>query len=277
MTATVDHGENIRSNKPRDLRWVALSAVIPTATLVPLVILCPALPFPGVNLNGQVYLDFVLPNHTGEMQALLIAAHAVSVFLFFLLLAAAYRRRSGDTATARSLMTGAMGCFLAMWAVVASIYLQIPLIGRGYPSFGSYPQDLKLITLCWNTANAILAFSAAPLVLAFGAVMFANRSCPLLPKFFGKWGALAVIVVNAGSLGCVFVYKGPWSVGAFFQFLVPMGFAYVWMLIVALALLRVQGAGVPTRWTWRGRVGVRGVTGSDQRRPGGGSRPGARG
>ncbi|MFI1801142.1 hypothetical protein ACH427_27860 [Streptomyces sp. NPDC020379] len=240
MKTNAAHGEHAASgrNGRRDLRTIGLIGFTPIVLMSALVFFSPTFPYPDDNLHGQVYLDYLFHYHIGEIQSIVTIAYGAAVFLFFVLLIGAYEQRDGTTATLRNVVVGAIGSYLAVWAAVSALTLLMVLIARGYPSFGADPSDLKLITLCWDMLNTFLASGAVPLALTFAAIARANRSCPLLPRKLGEHGAIAVVVANAASLGCAFVYRGPWSPGSTLQFLVPLGATSIWMIATAVVLLR---------------------------------------
>lgn len=216
---------------------------IPPIAAIIMLALAPTFPFPDNNMNGQAYLDYLLPHRTSELQSILWAIESVTIVMFLLLLATAYLRRAGQLVASGVSMI----CFAVAWLTVQMIVLGAGLVmaltPRGYPSFGNDPSELLLITYTWNMVNGMYAFGLFLLGLALIAVAVANRAHPLLPPMFGGWGAAAVGVLTIGiTVGTLFISTGPFSPGGFLAFAVTQGSAILWAAAVSVVLLRTHRA-----------------------------------
>ncbi|MGA5135330.1 hypothetical protein ACPCTO_36730 [Streptomyces olivoreticuli] len=228
-------------------RWIGLLGLSPLSAAIVMLSLG-RFPVPDCNLPGQVYLDYIA-NHTAEVQVIVTLAAAVTSLTFMTLLASIYTRLAGRPILASRLITSGITAYVAVSTVSVGGYAGIILLARGYPSFGTDPVDLKLITLTWDLGNATYALNGGVLAMVWIAIAVVNRTHPVLPRALGHWGAIFVAVINAASLGTVFIYTGPWAPSDTATFITQTGITYAWIATTGVVLIRSSSAppGVASR------------------------------
>jgi hypothetical protein len=132
-------------------------------------------PYPDNNIGGQEYLTYVLPHHVGEIQTIMWIVIAGLLLLVVLHLALAYMERAGRLTSTGIIMIVVMTVYVAVQLVAVGVYVTAVQLARGYPGFEAAPEDLKLITLIWDTSNMIFSMGALPLAIVWGAIVRANR------------------------------------------------------------------------------------------------------
>ncbi|MDP9913629.1 hypothetical protein J2W27_005765 [Variovorax boronicumulans] len=235
-------------NEQARLRYAGILGVTAPLCLVAMLLLRP-FPFPDNNVEGRVYLAYMLPFHAAEWQVVLSLLAFGSGMLIVLLLALVYIERAQRiTFSALVMIATSIGQF-TMQALALATFIGIALLGRGYPAFGSHPADYMLITLLWNASNLVWTMSAAFPAMTWLAIASANRNHQVLPKLLGGALATTVGVINFASIAALFVPAGRWSPAGPYHFLLQSGTIWLWILATSLWLI------------WRGHRSARGRPG----------------
>ncbi|MFJ8477011.1 hypothetical protein [Kitasatospora sp. NPDC094011] len=221
----------------RYLRTAAkLGVALPLGPLIMVAI--GGIPYPHDNVDGQTYVDYMFPHHIGELQTYVYLFYSAVMLAFVILLAAAYMQRAGRVTASGILMVSGITAYIGTQMAVVGFYMGILLWGRGYPSFGSDPADLRLISFVWGTLQVIYLASAVLAGVTWTAVALANRTPQLLPPVLGTRGALLVAAVQFAVLGTLFITRGPWSPGSILQYTVQTLASFLWITATSVFLLR---------------------------------------
>jgi hypothetical protein len=156
---------------------------------------------PPDNLNGHVYLDYALAHRTGEVQSLLFILTVLAMAGFLTALGVVYAQRSGRLTYPAVTMIGSAVAFASLQLIAATCNLTIALLGNGYPSFRTDPAAPLITTMLWDLTNVVVTVGYLPFVIAIFAVVAANRTHPILPR----WLAGRTAVVVAGFVGIALI------------------------------------------------------------------------
>ncbi|MFD8982930.1 hypothetical protein [Streptomyces sp. NPDC059564] len=221
----------------RYLRWAGVLGLFPLAMFIAAMFMS-RFPYPGNNVDGHEYVDYMLHNRTGELQGILASGYALILLTVMMLLAIVYMKRAGRLTVSGLTMITTMVISAALYMMASGLFAAATLYIRGYPTFGSAPQDYRLMTFVWDAVNVIYWLGVLVRGLAWAALAVANRSFPLLPRALGGWGAAAVAAVNLVCVGALFVPTGPWGPSGVYITFIAEGAAEGWILVTAVYLLR---------------------------------------
>jgi hypothetical protein len=192
--------------------------------------------YPENNLDGHVYVDFLLEGHRGQLQVLIALTALIPTLLVILRLASAYTD-AGAQHSPRA-MTVFATLATAVHLVIAGLFTGLTIFVRGYANFGHNSSDFMFITLMWDVLNVMSAIAAAPLAVVWAAIAIANRKYPLLPRLLGEWSAIAVSAINATStVYPLFIYTGPWTGGSIGHYGIQAVSTYLWVAATAVTFL----------------------------------------
>ncbi|WP_157879966.1 hypothetical protein [Streptomyces natalensis] len=216
------------------LRAAAFFGLCPFALTV-FIIALGTFPYPENSLNAQLYIDYVLRNHTGEVDPLLWGVALGTMLVFVIHLAVAYMRQAGRVTASGLTMVACMVLTTGVSVIVMGFFGATAMFERG---FGTKPADLRFITFIWDTMDVAYNSSLVPLVMMWIAVIVANRRNPILPRALGLWGAAVAALANFIALGSVFINGGHWSAGGAYSFILHAAPTFGWVTITSVYLLR---------------------------------------